>query len=327
MTKCGWAPETACEKAVDWAITVDDPGMVPEKQTLDDTLPKGLYEWWGPNDHFVVDQRPRGYAGVMDEMVKDTEVMNNVVLNTKVTKVAYDVDGVIVSTEAGKTYKGKVAITTFPLGVLNRHHRDLFEPNVPKALADILDAGTFVMFNLTRVYLQFPSVFWNNEDRAFLMAHDHKGEFAEFKNLNHRSNVPGSNILLSFLGYPESVTYENMRDEEVQAVAVERLRNAFGADKVPDPVACHMTRWGLDPLAYGAYTGLTPAFNDHTVYSRVTKPLTAGEHRRVYMAGEAMCDDLSGTTYGGYESGREQALTYLFHTNRVNKKPKNICWW
>ena len=29
------------------------------------------------------------------------------------------------------------------------------------------------------------------------------------------------------------------------------------------------------------------------------------------LAGEAMCDDLSGYTHGGYQSGREAAAAYL----------------
>ena len=40
-----------------------------------------------------------------------------------------------------------------------------------------------------------------------------------------------------------------------------------------------------------------------------------------------MCDDLSGSTYGGHQSGVQIAQTYLYYTNRLSKKPKDICWW
>jgi hypothetical protein len=46
----------------------------------------------------------------------------------------------------------------------------------------------------------------------------------------------------------------------------------------------------------------------------------------VYQAGEAMCDDLSGSTYGAHQSGRQVALTWLHKTGRVPNKPKQICW-
>jgi hypothetical protein len=56
LTNCGWEPKTPVEKAVDWALTVDDPGMLPEIQDLKLTLPDEVYEWWGPDDHFIIDQ-------------------------------------------------------------------------------------------------------------------------------------------------------------------------------------------------------------------------------------------------------------------------------
>ena len=43
------ADNAAVERAVDWALTVDDPGMVAEEQMLDLTLPDQVYEWWGPD--------------------------------------------------------------------------------------------------------------------------------------------------------------------------------------------------------------------------------------------------------------------------------------
>lgn len=326
LEDCDWTPKSECELAVDWALTVDDPGMIAKDQMLSLTLPDQVYEWWGPDDHYVVDQRPRGYAGALDEMVKDTVPPGDdrVIFNTKVTEVAYDDNGVTISTENGQTYHAKAAITTFPLGVLNRQHRQLFKPNLPDKLANILDGGTFVMSNLTRVYLQFPTVFWNDNDRAFLTSGpDGPGEFAEFRNLDKW--IPGSKILLNFLGNPESVKYENMSDEEVKAAAVKRLRSIWG-DKVPEPTAFYMTRWGLDPLAFGCYSAFKPGFNDD-FYKQITKPLPSKKNPRVYLAGEAMCDDLSGSVYGAYQSGREVALDYLYSTGKVSNKPKNLCWW
>ena len=34
------------------------------------TTPHTLRVSRGPDDHFIVDQRPRGYAGVLDQLVK-----------------------------------------------------------------------------------------------------------------------------------------------------------------------------------------------------------------------------------------------------------------
>ena len=145
LKTCGWEPKTSVEIAVDWALTVDDPGMIAKEQSLMLTLPDSVYEWWGPDDRFIVDQRPRGsshdrttaawrridasrrecrhrYASVIDAMVKDTVPPGDkrVLLNTKVTKLEYGTNGVTAHTADGAAITGKVAISTIPLGVLNR---------------------------------------------------------------------------------------------------------------------------------------------------------------------------------------------------------------
>lgn len=144
--------------------------------------------------------------------------------------------------------------------------------------------------------------------------------------MNHATRVPGSNTLLLFVGNPESIKYESMSDADAQAAVMKKLREIYPHKTVPEPVAFHITRWGLDPLAYGCYSALKPGFDDDD-YEYIVKPLKdSGKTARVYQAGEAMCDDLSGSTYGAYQSGRQTALTYL-HSIGKGSKPKDICWY
>ena len=118
-----------------------------------------------------------------------------------------------------------------------------------------------------------------------------------------------------------------MADADVSAAVVSRLKQLYPDKTVPEPSAFHITRWGLDPLAFGCYSSLNPGFDDDS-YSTITKPLEDSKGKvRVYMGGEAMCDDLSGSTYGGHQSGVQIAQTYLYNTDRLAKKPKDICWW
>merc|ERR1712029_1197410 len=112
-----------------------------------------------------------------------------------------------------------------------------------------------------------------------------------------------------------------MSDADAQAAVMTKIRQLF--PNAVDPVAFHITRWGLDPLSYGCYSALKPGFKDNS-YSTITTPLKVGKVPKVYMAGEAMCDDLSGSTYGAYQSGRQVALTYLHKIGKVSKKPKDI---
>ena len=70
------------------------------------------------------------------------------------------------------------------------HHRSLFSPPLDHSLAKILDGDTFVMSNLTRIYLQFPSVFWDDSVADWIAATDGAPEPAR--------NTPGA-----FWGRPE----------------------------------------------------------------------------------------------------------------------------
>ena len=48
-------------------------------------------------------------------------------------------------------------------------------------------------------------------------------------------------------------TMEASSDEEVQETAMQVLRNIYG-DKVREPTACAVTRWGGDPYSRGMGT-------------------------------------------------------------------------
>ena len=43
---CGWSPSTPVEWAVDWVLTVDDPGEPAATQAATDVLPDESYMWW-----------------------------------------------------------------------------------------------------------------------------------------------------------------------------------------------------------------------------------------------------------------------------------------
>ena len=105
------------------------------------------------------------------------------------------------------------------------------------------------MGNLTHVLLQFPKSFsfppkWADVPRwvsanvaAPAARQDASGMFSEWQNLDHESMIPGSNILLSFLGDPQSSYYEGQPDAVGQAMAMKMLRAQNPELTIPDPVA------------------------------------------------------------------------------------------
>ena len=178
LHKCGWKPKTPEEWAMDWAMSGEDPSGEPASHTSIHSLGTDqTYQYWGADDQFVIDQNPRGYAALLDAMVRDTVPPGDprVRLRSEVTRVKYDCGGVYVSTRDGQQYKATEVISTLPLGVLQRHHREIFSPPMPKKQVEALESDGFKMGNLTHVVVQFPTVFWEDGLAKWLHANDPDG--------------------------------------------------------------------------------------------------------------------------------------------------------
>eukprot|EP00908_Phaeocystis_cordata_P007712 Transcript_18364.p1 GENE.Transcript_18364~~Transcript_18364.p1 ORF type:complete len:308 (+),score=138.16 Transcript_18364:748-1671(+) len=307
-------------------------------------------------------------------MVADTlpDGDERLVLNAEVTRVEYGCAGVTVRTGDGRAFGASQVISTLPLGVLQRRHQQIFAPPLPEKHRHVLESDGVAMGNLTHVVVQFPHVWWNDRLFKWLSANAAdgpgarraaSGEFSLWHNLNHRSLLPGSQTLLSFLGDPQSSKYEGMTDAEAQAAVMRRLRAQHPAVEVPEPSAFFISRHGYDRNTHGAYSFFQPGWRDK-FFEALTQPLKAagcgggggetveveetGEEAReeageeaegrkkkhevrVRFAGEAMCDDLSGYTHGGYQSGREAAAAYLHEVGKGPDPRKHdelsLCNW
>jgi hypothetical protein len=347
LRQCGWDPKTEVEYAVDWAMSGEDANGEPARITsLKQFDPDASYEWWGPDDQFVTDQDPRGFAKLVDEMVKDTVPPGDprVVFDTEVTNINYGAcdsgspGPIVVTTRDGRVYTANhEVISTLPLGVLMKNHSTLFDPPLPRKQVELLSpAGRFRMGNLTHVVVQFPVVWWDNGLVKWLSANkgsntsaaggpdgsgaNAAGEFSLWHNLNHAGFLPGSHTLLTFLGDPQSSVYEGMPDAAVQAALVARLKAQHPKLTIPEPSAFFISRHGYDRNSYGAYSFALVGWNGND-HGTLQAPLRACETDtvRVRLAGEAMCDDLNGYTHGALQSGREAAAHYLHHYDGAPK--------
>jgi monoamine oxidase len=136
---CGWEPKTAEEWAVDWAMSGEDSnGERAVNQGV--SGPDPTYQWWGPNDKFVIDQNPRGFAHLIDAMVRDSVPTGDkrLIFNTDVSNIEYTCSGVTVTTKGGHKYKAAQVISTIPVGVLQRQYKTLFTPAITTQLKEAL---------------------------------------------------------------------------------------------------------------------------------------------------------------------------------------------
>jgi len=334
LKACGWNPSTNAEWAMDWALADDDSGVTAHGSALAGFLPDPSYDWWGPDDWFVVEQHPRGFARLIDVMVQDSvpPADARVVLNTKVSNIEWSAHGVTISTTDGRTFKAKHAISTMSLGVIQKHHEELFEPNLPKKQQKSLATNHILMANLTHVLIQFPSVWWDNSIPAWISANEggksNRGLFTAWHNMNMDGFIPGSNTLLTFLGEPEASIYGAMTEAELLPILVERLRAQNPSLTIPEATAAWTKNWGNDPLHYGAYAYSEPGVSWKTTWK---KPLKDNKKTIVQFAGEATCDNLDGYTHGALQSGKEAAAIYL-HEYKNGPNPEkddefNLCNW
>ena len=343
MAGCSWNPKTDVELAIDLAGTEcsgneNDLEMV---EGLDDVS----MMLWGKSSMFVKDQHPRGYSRILDEMTKDTIPADDprLILNAHVVSVDYSSCGlekddeccVVVTTEDGRVFYATEVISTIPLGVLQRHYDTLFTPSLPDNLVEALSSNEVLMRNVTKVFLQFPSAWWDNKRTRWVSVIDGASSTAEadhftrWRNLNHKEVLPGSNILLAFLGDPQSSYYEALPDVDVQEAAMKQLRRQHPNIAIPDPVNFYMSRHGYDRTRYGAFAV------DRAKWSGKYSGFQEGiEHSdgetRIRFAGEAFCPSFSGWTHGALLSGISQAAYYLFDNNLGPDPTEDdrlvLCW-
>ncbi len=250
-----------------------------------------LWEWdqdevFGGNDVVF----PNGYVQIANGLAKGL----NILLGEKVTGISYGADGVSVETSSGVFVADK-AVVTFPLGVL-KQAAVKFDPPLPawkQAAIDRLDMGV-----LNKVYLKFPKVFWDEEVESIAYLSEKVGEWCDWL-----SFVPyvGEPVLMAFHGGAKGFAIEDLSDDEIIAGAMKTLRVMYG-DGIPEPEGFLITRWGKDPLVFGAYSHIPPfaSGDDHeSLFEPVDDIL--------FFAGEATSREYPATVHGAYLSGLNAA--------------------
>lgn len=202
---------------------------------------------------------------------------------------------VSVNLGGGKLIKGDICVCTVPLGVL-QHRKISFSPQLPEARWSAIDA--IGMGLLDKVALKFDRCFWEYHYFATTDA-----DPTLVKNFYDCSNDVGAPVLLMFLGGDAARRIDSptgMSDEEAVSEAMESLRSIFG-DDIPNPVATKVTRWNLDPFAYGAYSFAKIGSTEED-YDEVATPLG-----NLLFAGEHTSKHAHSCVHGAWATGQREA--------------------
>jgi len=151
---------------------------------------------------------------------------------------------------------------------------------------------------LNKLYLRFPYIFWEHEADVLGFSRPEKGGFAVWHNMER---ITGQPILMAFSSGQSAIDIEELRDPEIVALAMERLRGFYG-DEIPEPVDYKITRWHSDPFSLGSYSyfALATELGDRAILGE-----PVGD--KVLFAGEATIDRAFAQVPGAYTTGLREA--------------------
>jgi len=233
---------------------------------------------------------PNGYNTITKHLANGLEIL----MGTTVTEVAWNPNGVSVTTNRG-VFEADNVVITLPLGVL-KANKVRFNPGLPATKQKAIQALGMGLLN--KCFLRFPRVFWP-ADRDWLRSIGSvPGLWAEWVSYTRPLGMP---ILVGFNAADVGREVETWSDRKTVDSAMGTLRRIYG-NGIPDPVGYQITRWAADPFSLGSYSfnalGSRPAMRDD---------LAKSIDNRVFFAGEATDRNYFGTVHGAYLSGLRAA--------------------
>ncbi|KAI9316447.1 amine oxidase [Dichotomocladium elegans] len=304
-----WYAEDALDKAVEYYNFDWEMGEGPEVSSLiysmlNDNMTYSVA--FGPDsdgDQFVID--PRGFKHIFlaEAATFLKEEDPRVLLNTLITKIEYDPNGVVVYTNTSDTILADYAISTFSVGVLKS--RDIeWSPKLPPWKIEGIHG--FDMATYQKIFLNFPSQFWDDNQYVVYVDPSRRGYFNAWQNLNAPGFVPNTkdtNIFFVTLTEDWAHMAESMTDKEIQDRAMEVLRTMYG-NNIPEPTEILVPRWHSNPLFRGTYSNW-PIGELEQHHINMKAPLL----NRVFFAGEAMSREFYGFLQGSWFTGAEAAAS------------------
>ena len=174
-----------------------------------------------------------------------------------------------------------------------------FKPELPDWKQNGIE--TFTMGTYTKIFIQFPpdQVFWNTSYQFLLYADPvERGYYPIFQSLDGEGFLPGSGIIFVTVVSSQSYVVESQDNQITKDQVLAVLRNMFGPENVPEPIAFMYPRWSLEPWAYGSYSNWPPAT---TLEMHQNLRANVG---RLYFAGEATSAQYFGFLHGAWVEGK-----------------------
>ena len=273
LQQAGWFPRTPEEYAAE-IFDIDYDFSFPPAETS--TKFPGFYSYEDFSDEDLVTTAPYSaiLKGEAEEIFSENDSTQRLFVDTVVSEIQQDEKQVMVVTATGEYFVAEHVIVAVSLGVL-QHGLIKFEPDLPLWKWDSIHG--FQMGNYLHFYLSFPFVFWDDE-QYILYASPNRGRYTTWLNIDKLR--PGSRILNCAVTQYEADRLLTLTDAEIQAEAMEALRNMYG-EVIPEPLGIVVPRFGSDPFFMGTYSNWPPGYTNethHALSASVGRLHFAGEY-------------------------------------------------
>ncbi len=234
---------------------------------------------------------PDGYDAIVNLLAEGL----NIRLNTNVTKIEHDSNGVKVTTSTAEIFNAAYIVCTLPLGVL-KSGGITFSPALPADKQGAIQRLKMGFVNKTA--LVFPSAFWDTDAQYIGYCSDIKGQYPYFVNYK---KIKDKNALLAFGFGNYGQTMEGQTTNQIGSDVMDVLRKIYG-NAIPNYTQILTTKWTNDIFTRGSYSYMNKGASNADYDAFVS-----GIDDKLFFAGEHTISKYRGTVHGAYLSGLRQA--------------------
>jgi len=245
------------------------------------------------------------YAAPVMDKIQMQSVVSMIKYKKDIVKIFYE-DRSDPGTAVQNMIKAKKVIVTLPLGVL-KERAVKFQPALPELIRSIIDTIGFSKYIKMNMFWNLDDIFWDEAPGTFGESETIEGKDLRLTwfNPSYMSGVQDGHLFVEIAGtIPLSLeeSYSQHRndtkyEEEMCHLAMESLRRIFG-DDISDPAKVVVSKWNIDPFAYGTYSVNYVGF-EPDMRQKLRKPIAD----KVFLSGEATSTYHYATAHGAMYTG------------------------
>ncbi len=295
-----WIPTTHLENLTEWFNFDFCFTIPPEVSSLYGSVALNTID--GDDNYLITDEN--GYVSVVECIAQGIE--DKLMLETTVNDISWNDDCVCASVTdkdgQNSTLCGKYGVMSFSVGVLKEWISSPSKFNPPLNAEKQEAIGKLSMGYYMKIFVEFPSRFWNDNVDFILTAGTERGYYPVIQPIGKSIGNPNVMFMTVVDTLAEQVATQNINTTKAEIMAV--LRDLYGND-IPDPIDIIVPDWITNPLYRGMYSDVKIGVRN------VFKDILGQPDGNLFFSGEAISRSLSGNTIGAYCTGLDVSEVIL----------------